>query len=339
MPIMLETAMRLVQLLDAAKHRRVGIVEGDELALLAGHVTVRELALAAITKGHDLATEAGNHAKAERVTYATALAEGRVLPPLDHPDPAHCLVTGTGLTHLGSAATRDSMHKKLATAGDAETDSIRMFKLGLAGGKPAGTDPGVQPEWFYKGDGSTLVAPGAALPLPSFALDGGEEPEIAGLYVIAPNGTPHRVGYALGNEYSDHVTERQNYLYLAHSKLRASAIGPELRLGALPAHVEGESRIVRDGAVIWRKPFVSGEANMSHTLANLEFHHFKYALFRRPGDVHVHYFGTATLSFADGIVPQPGDVFEMEVETFGKPLRNGLAPAAAGFSYGGVATL
>ena len=40
---------------------------------------------------------------------------------------------------------------------------------------------------------------------------------------------------------------------------------------------------------------------MSHTIANLEHHHFKYGLFRQPGDVHVHMFGTATLSFADGI--------------------------------------
>ena len=58
---------------------------------------------------------------------------------------------------------------------------------------------------------------------------------------------------------------------------------------------------MRDGKTLWEKPFLTGEANMSHTLANLEHHHFKYALFRRPGDVHVHFFGTATLSFADGI--------------------------------------
>ena len=63
---------------------------------------------------------------------------------------------------------------------------------------------------------------------------------------------------------------------------------------------------------------------MSHTLANLEHHHFKYDFFRRPGDVHVHFFGTATLSFADGIKAEPGDVFEIEATPFGKPLRNPL---------------
>jgi hypothetical protein len=55
----------------------------------------------------------------------------------------------------------------------------------------------VQPEWFYKGDGSTLVAPGGDLMSPSFALDGGEEPEIVGVYVIDAQGAPARVGFAL----------------------------------------------------------------------------------------------------------------------------------------------
>jgi hypothetical protein len=211
--------------------------------------------------------------------------------------------------------------------------------MGLEGGKPQLPGPGVQPEWFYKGDGSSVVAPGADLPMPEFALDGGEEPEIAGIYLVDPNGKPWRLGFALGNEYSDHVTERQNYLYLAHSKLRACAIGPELRTGALPDKLEGESRIVRKGSVLWRKPFLSGEGNMSHTIANLEYHHFKYKLFRRPGDLHVHFFGTATLSFGDGIRTEPGDMFEIEMAEFGAPLRNRLAPAPSGFAYGGVGAL
>ncbi len=91
----------------------------------------------------------------------------------------------------------------------------------------------------------------------------------------------------------------------------------------------GEFRVVRDGAVLWQREFLSGEANMSHTIANLEAHHFKYPLFRRPGDVHVHFFGTATISFADGIETRPGDVFEIEVPAFGWPLSNPLVRAVA----------
>ena len=172
-----------------------------------------------------------------------------------------------------------------------------------------------------------MAAPGKPLESPSFALDGGEEPEIVGLYLIGPDGTPWRIGFALGNEFSDHITEKQNYLYLAHSKLRMCSLGPELLLGPLPADIRGTSRIRRDGAVVWEKPFLSGEANMSHSIENLERHHFKYPLFRRPGDVHAHFFGTSTLSFSDGFKTQLGDMFEIEVREFGRPLRNALAVA------------
>jgi len=126
------------------------------------------------------------------------------------------------------------------------------------------------------------------------------------------------------NEFSDHLTERQNYLLLAHSKLRPSSFGPELLLGNLPADVRGTSRIRRGKTVIFDQPFLTGEANMSHSIANLEAHHFKYPWFRRPGDIHVHTFGTATLSVAAGVSTQAGDVFEIEAPGFGLPLVNPL---------------
>ena len=78
-----------------------------------------------------------------------------------------------------------------------------------------------------------MVAPESAFASPAFAQDGGEEPEMVGLYLIGPDGTPHRLGFALGNEFSDHVTEKFNYLWLAHSKLRQCSFGPELRTGSL----------------------------------------------------------------------------------------------------------
>jgi hypothetical protein len=252
-------------------------------------------------------------------------AAGNLLPPLLHPDPAHLHLTGTGLTHLGSASTRAAMHAK---APQDETDSMKMFRMGVEGGKPANGRPGVQPEWFYKGTGHALVAPGHVLTSPAFADDGGEEPELAGLYIIGPDGTPFRLGFALANEFSDHVMERQNYLYLAHSKLRPCSVGPELLIGDLPASIQGTSRVTRDGAAIFEKPFLSGEANMSHSIANLEHHHFKYGVFCQPGDVHIHMFGTATLSFGDGLTTRHGDVFEISAPDFGLPLRNPLATTA-----------
>jgi hypothetical protein len=308
----------LVQFRRDAARGIAGLDSNGGSRLLAGASTTRELALQAIAAKLGLAELAEQRAGAALDLSALAL-----LAPIDHPDAAHLTVTGTGLTHLGSAEGRDRMHKA-AAAGQA-TDSMRMFLMGEEGGKPRADEAGVQPEWFYKGDGSTLVGSGEALPMPAFALDGGEEPEIAGIYLIGDGGTAHRLGFALGNEFSDHVTERENYLWLAHSKLRPAALGPELLLGELPSDVRGVSRIRRDGAVLWEKPFRTGEANMTHRLANLEHHHFKYDCFRRPGDIHVHFFGTATASFADGIETAPGDVFEIEADPFRLPLRNPLA--------------
>jgi hypothetical protein len=328
--------MNIVQYINEKGKRCVGVAAGDGLHVIKGVTSTVALAQRALRDKKKLAALARELSSERPESYEAALKEKRVLPPVTHDDPAHCIITGTGLTHLGSASARDSMHKKLDGGETALTDSLKMFKMGLEGGRPKKGEAGVQPEWFYKGDGRWLVAPGGALPKPSFALDGGEEPEVAGLYLIDDKGKPVRLGFALGNEYSDHVTERQNYLFLAHSKLRHCAVGPEMVTGALPAHIEGKSRILRGGQVIWEKPFLTGEANMSHTLENLEYHHFKYDAFRVPGDVHIHFFGTATLSIADGIAPQNGDVFEIEADPFGAPLRNVLRDMKQSFKPGGV---
>jgi hypothetical protein len=310
----------IVQFEEAGARGVAAIGADGSVRRLSGMWTTLELARKALADRTTLAALAGALAG-----DALELDRVKLLAPIDHPDTAHLLVTGTGLTHLGSAEGRDKMHKA-AQAGDA-TDSMRMFLMGVEGGKPAPGQAGAQPEWFYKGDGQILAAPGEPLAMPSFAKDGGEEPEIAGIYLIDETGRPVRLGYTLGNEFSDHVTERGNYLWLAHSKLRAAALGPELLLGELPADVRGASRILRDGAVVWEKPFLSGEANMCHSLDNLEHHHFKYEIFRRPGDLHVHFFGTATLSFSEGFETREGDIFEIEAPPFILPVRNPLARA------------
>ncbi|WP_447895087.1 AraD1 family protein [Vreelandella sp. GE22] len=318
--------MRLIQYLDANDLRVACVENHDQVRPIEIDGGTYGLAQAAMAEGRSLQAVATAHQSDELIDYQTLIDERRLLPPLTHPDPAHCLVTGTGLTHLGSADTRSAMHAKTQVSDDELTDSMRMFKLGVEGGKPAAGSVGAQPEWFYKGDGDCIVAPEADMPSPGFAEDAGEEPELAGLYIVSGDGTPFRLGYTVGNEFSDHVIERFNYLWLAHSKLRACSMGPELLVGELPAHLEGTSRIVRDGETLWEKPFLTGEANMAHSLANLEHHHFKYPGFRRPGDVHVHFFGTATLSFADGIQTREGDRFEIALNDFGRPLRNTLRP-------------
>src|SRR5450631_2052736 len=319
--------LRLTQLCSANGEALVAAFADGRTRRVKGTDSTLRLAHEAIESGTSLATVVNAHGLGEEIDLDAELKQRRILPPIGHPDPARVWLTGTGLTHLGSADARDRMHAK-AHSVDA-SDSMKMFRMGLEGGKPADGRIGVQPEWFYKGDGRSIVAPEKPLPSPDFALDGGEEPELAGIYLIAADGTPFRLGFTLANEFSDHVTERMNYLYLAHSKLRHASLGPELLLGSLPADIRGTARIRRGAEAIWTKPFLTGEANMSHHVSNLEHHHFKYALFRRPGDLHVHFFGTATLSFADQVKAQDGDVFEIEAPPFTLPLRNPLQTVPA----------
>ena len=314
--------LRLLQHRAGDGTRSVVAADGQSARLVEGVSSTRELAQRAIDAEVTLAEMIARLGLGDEVDPAAELAAGRIVAPIDHDDPAHLTMSGTGLTHLGSADARDEMHRMAAA--EKQTDSMRIFLEGVERGKPAPGKTGCQPEWFYKGDGSQLVGPGEPLVMRDFAQDGGEEPELAGIYLVGPDGTPHRLGLCLANEFSDHLTERHNYLWLAHSKLRQASLGPELLVGAPPEHVEGVSRIRRDGSIVWEKEFLSGEANMSHSIANLEWHHFKYAQFRRPGDVHVHFFGTATLSFSDGFQTAAGDEFEITASPFTLPLCNRL---------------
>ena len=313
--------MRLIQLTGSAG-RRLGIVEGDAIRLLNSHHSIHALAWAAMAEGERIAEFARADAHGDTLPYDEIYAGAspwRILPAIDHPDePARCLVSGTGLSHIRSAANRQAMH----AAGEQVTDSMRMYEWGLEGGRPEPGSTGVSPEWFYKGNGLTVRAHNEPLDIPAFAEDGGEEPEIAGVYIIDAAGHPRSVGMTAGNEFSDHAFEKKNYLYLASSKLRTCAIGPELIVDAGFDRVPGEVTIERDGQVLWSKPIQTGEAVMCHSLANMEHHHFKFEGHRRPGDIHVHFFGADAFSFGEGIKLQHGDWMQVQFENFGRPLRN-----------------
>jgi hypothetical protein len=253
-------------------------------------------------------------------------SEWHLLAPIDVPgSPSRLTISGTGLTHLGSAKERQAMHiTDMPKAAETLTDSMRMFQWGIEGGRPAEGEIGIAPEWFYKGNGSMLQAPFAPLTIPAYGEDGGEEAELAGIYVIAEDREPYRVGMAAGNEFSDHQFEKRNYLNLAGSKLRTCSLGPELAVDAPFKSVVGEARIERGAETIWSKKVATGEENMCHSLANLEHHHFKFEGHRQPGDVHVHFFGAHSLSFGDGIVLKNDDWMEVRYEGFGRPLRNSV---------------
>jgi hypothetical protein len=303
--------------------RAVAVCDEPHLHVIDGFLAVFDLAQKAIAARTTLVDLVRKSAVVETLDYDaiyTGRSEWRLLTPIDHPhEPARCLVSGTGLTHLGSAANRQQMHE--AAESDL-TDSMKMFRSGLAGGKPAPGEVGVPPEWFYKGNGTILRAHGEPLDVPAFADDGGEEAEIAGVYVIGDGGVPYRLGMVIGNEFSDHVFERKNYLNLAGSKLRTCAIGPELVVNPAFVSLPGTVTIKRSGATLWSKNIVTGEQEMCHNLRNIEDHHFKFDAHRCPGDVHVHFFGACALSFGDGVRLADGDVMEVAFTGFGRPLRN-----------------
>ena len=319
--------IRLVQIQTGAE-RRVARVDEPQLRLLAEFDSVHALAEAALARGVPLAVLAERSAVGDTLSYDEIYAgksAWRLLPPIDHPgEPARCLVSGTGLTHLGSAKNRQAMHE---ATGAEVTDSMRMFRSGLEGGKPAAGGIGTAPEWFYKGTGSILRASGEPLPVPFYAEDGGEEAEIAGVYLVDASGQPRRIGMANGNEFSDHKFERINYLNLAGSKLRPCALGPELLIDPVFQSVLGSVAIERAGRVLWTKAVATGEAEMCHSLGNIEHHHFKFESHRRPGDVHVHYYGAHSLSFGEGIRLADGDIMSVQFDGFGRALRNPLRVA------------
>ena len=325
--------IHLVQISNGSS-RRVALVEEPHLLCLTEVQSVYELAQRCLKSGEKLCPLALSLAKGEKLDYDAVYrgaSDWRLLAPIDVPgEPSRLTIAGTGLTHLGSAKDRQAMHlansqkaaAKTQDVAETATDSMRMFQWGVDGGRPKEGEIGIAPEWFYKGNGAILRGPLEPLVVPAYAEDGGEEGEIAGIYIVGEDGTPHRIGMAAGNEFSDHQFEKRNYLNLAGSKLRTCSIGPELAIDAEFHSVAGEVRIVRGTETVWSKAVATGETNMCHSLANLEHHHFKFEGHRQPGDVHVHFYGAHSLSFGDGVVLRDGDWMEVQYDGFGRALRN-----------------
>jgi len=316
-------SLRLVQIGATGRGRRVALVDEPKLTLLGRNESIYEFAQAAIARGISLTKLIEESVTSEQIDYDPvyeAKSDWKLLRAFDHPQQCHrCLVSGTGLTHKASAENRQSMHETAT-----ESDSMKMFRSGLEGGRPEAGKIGVSPEWFYKGVGTVLKGHGQELGVPAHGDDGGEEAELAGAYVIGPDGVPYRIGMMQGNEFSDHVLEAKNYLYLASSKLRVCSIGPELVVDPDFSEVTGRAWIERKGETIWEASQHSGEKWITHTLANLEHHHFKHGFHRMPGDAHIHFFGADNFSFRKRLKLQDGDVMAIQFGGFGRALRNPL---------------
>ena len=332
---------RVIQFVSSSGDRRVGVIHGDQVLDLTtahGWQSTLEVFQAAVERQSSLASlvsEATAAPACESIPYddlwngIPSSGHSYLLPPLDHPEPHRIYMTGTGLTHTGSMQSRNQMHSDASNDSTEEpaTDSARMFAMGLEEGKPQAGERGVSPEWFYKGNGANLRGHRQPLELPAFALDGGEEPEIVGCYVIDGEGIPRRLGFALGNEWSDHATEKINYLYLAPSKIRTCSVGPELVLDCDFQEITLSCSVTRDGEAIYESgDLKSGEQFMCHSLANCEDHHFKYPLHRQAGDVHFHFFGTSKLSYSSRPwTYQAGDEITIAAPHFSRSLVNSIS--------------
>jgi len=325
--------MRVIQFVAGDGTRRVGIVRDravlDVTALRPDWPRVYDIFEQAQQAGtlfediinRELATGSPPELDYDKLwSAAPGDPDGWLLPPVDHPDPAHCIVGGTGLTHLGSTASRDAMHKDTDVP---KTDSQKMFDMGLESGKPTAETRGIAPECFYKGSGLIIRGHREQLDIPAYAMDGGEEPEIVGCYIIGSDGVPYRLGFSIANEWSDHAMEKVNYLWLAPSKLRTCAVGPELVTDEAFCDLRGRCTIRRGDQLVYDSDeLLTGEDHMSHSLANLEDHHFKHAQFRQPGDLHIYFFGTMKLSYGQRGPLADGDVVEIHFDGMSKPLIN-----------------
>jgi hypothetical protein len=320
-----KNSIRLVQLFHPQQRRRIAVVDGASLILIHNVNSIYELALEAIQKRAKISNIIESYLSPASLQYDSIYdghQDWKLLPSFDHPhNPFACIVSGTGLTHKNSALNRQMMHR---SSEDKATDSLVMYQWGVEGGSPSAGMIGTQPEWFYKGTGVSLRAHGESLEIPAFGNDGGEEPEVAGAYVIDSGGNPWRIGFTTGNEFSDHVMEKKNYLYLAPSKLRQCAIGPELVIDMGFDEFDGVVKVVRQGQLLWSSEIKSGEKNMAHSLENLEYHHFKYPGHRVPFQAHIHFYGADAFSFGNGIKLQDGDQMSVQWKSLGRALENPL---------------
>ena len=107
--------------------RQVALVEEPHPRLMDGCSSIHGLAQIAIDAQKKLSAVAHQRQQSDILDYELIYAgrsEWQVLPAVNHPQ-----VSGTGLTHIGSARGRQSVH---ATATDL-TDSMKMFHWRVEG--------------------------------------------------------------------------------------------------------------------------------------------------------------------------------------------------------------
>ena len=109
----------------------VGIVLKDSNRLLAlkEPITLYALCQKAIAQNMGLQTLLEQMASNTSYPYDNFLKEYKILVPIFHPDPTHCIISGTGLTHHNSQILRGHMHEaKEEHLNDAQKVYLSGFK-------------------------------------------------------------------------------------------------------------------------------------------------------------------------------------------------------------------
>ena len=247
-----------------------------------------------------------------------------------------CISRAPALTHLGSAEGREQ-----GTARPQPVVPRIRCKCSYSAWRAASralARSARWPEWFYKGDGSSIVAPGAAIASPDFALDGSEEPEMP--VSTSSTATADRDVSAIARQMSSPITSASEPNTCgSRIRNRPQRSDPETLTGELPPDDAAPASCAR-GERCGRCLSSPAKRTCRTRWSNLSATTSSTALFRRPGDVHVHFFGPQTLSFAAGIQVRAGDVIEIEAQPFGLATRNPVTrwtqplqvPCRSGFS-------
>src|SRR3984957_11442534 len=122
--------VHLVQIINGSS-RRVAVVEEPNVRCLIDVQSVYELVQRCLSRGISLSDQALELANGEVLNYDaiySGASEWHLLAPIDVPGtPSRLMISGTGLTHLGSAKERQAMHLADTAKAETVTDSMRMF--------------------------------------------------------------------------------------------------------------------------------------------------------------------------------------------------------------------
>src|SRR3989338_1194704 len=342
--------MRLVQWLEPKSRRRhVGMLreeQGEERAVSATSIFPKLKTTLDVLRAREIGRPRGDADRAfwDRFSRATRrpwpdlwntpfdASSPHLLPPIDVPEnPYAFTLWGAGVTHLRSAKAREEEAK--AVRGRPASFYDLIYQTGLAGGKPRRL-PGARPEIFYKADGHYAVGPHQPPRIARSAVRCVPEPEIVSYYAarsgrlkthIIYGGAAVRLGYTLGNDFSDQGWESQNPLYLPHAKTQRglAAIGPIFVTvdDALfdSREIAIRCRVFRRGAVQQDSGALrTGEKHMAHSLANLECHLFDNRPLR-PAEIRGLFWGTSAVF---KLPLKSGDRIEIEASSGLGALRN-----------------